>query len=287
MNLSYPIIKEVFISLIAPILLYFMKKGYESVQKKWKQTNGENIKAIAAVNEAQIREFNIGRNKNDYEKKDAIEFLKHDMPEKVKKISSKKPVWQELVMTRVYSHRNLYIYFGFLGVSYIGNYILGGNRYVWTVLTIIVVLVILIQIGIIISLGLHVSKIKKERKNIFREINKALLLLGSTIKIDLYALIDETYSKNQSLNPTQLLESLKEIGFVIEKTEIDRVLLAYQIRNNSESERRKVIEKIFVHIIGNEEEYLSASDDERKKLELIMLENYLGDPYTEVKIIPI
>jgi hypothetical protein len=124
-------------------------------------------------------------------------------------------------------------------------------------------------------------------KSVLKEANRALIALGPKLKINLLELLISIYDHTKIYDHAQVDKQLRSIGFIIERSELMRVSLAYIIRNKPESERREIISSIIGAATKKPSVYHAIPDEERNKVELMFLDNYIDDPYAEVEIFPI
>ncbi len=291
-NYIYEISKEIIIALI----ILFIKTISSWIKNKIEKIKNRKTKQIIKVSQSEIEKYNKGKIKNHNESEDALNYLKHGLRHDFEaldlKSADKNKLYQLTIsINRFLSLKNiLFISLILVLVQMICVFLQWDIPYRTIVFinylfsSFIFLNGMLVVIEEIIFYKESVSKIK----DFIKEMNRALLIIGPDLKINLLDNIECFTNRKSSIDPKEIQKTFSILGMEVRIEEISRVVLAYQYKDKNNSEKKDLSLRILKESFRELGiDYNNFSFEDRTKLEELFFENYLNDPIINAKISPL
>ncbi|MBN2548540.1 MAG: hypothetical protein JXB15_05265 [Anaerolineales bacterium] len=268
---SLPQFSEIYLPVVIALFNAFIRLLVDRVmhilhQREKKASEGEAKIGIILATDKEVRRYGAGREVSEIEKKQAIEYLKIDIPQRIRKLeeiihqnSLETPTSQSISrMTAIAS--------GILtGYTIYGTIF---TQWSHTVFILIAgsVIVILIPIVSVLPLLLKMRQINSEVENIINEISASLFLFGSKLTIDIDSFVKIYISRDPNVSPIELNHILDSFGFHFPRDDIFR---AYFFALFPTPEKQfQVLNDIFLKHPNTlkGKQFTDLSDEERSEL---------------------
>ena len=295
LNLMDPIY-DFFREIVIALMLIFFKKASLAIKSRLNEIRDKKAKQLINVSQTQIGKYADGRVESQNEKHDALNYLQHDLHNKLDSIN-----FHYLNLQRKFyvidsindflSIKNIVLISVAVLIAQIIGIVLKWD-FVDRLFSIYAYLFpgfILIINMIAVIKDLSVNRSNKQEIDLFmKEINSALLTIGSNPQINLFNFLEISYDRKTSIDPKEIQKIFSLIGVKIKIEEITRVVLAYQYKNTDGSEKEALSIKILEDVFKNLGiDYNEISLTEKGKLQKTFFEAFINDPMVAAEIFPL
>ena len=280
------IFTDLITTLVLALLTFLFKEMLNWVKHKLlNQTKGKE-KVILSVSNEQIKYFSSSHITDNKEKIEALNYLKYDFNNLLEQLQLKSYSWEDKLFDKIITFRNFIFYCVFLFLLSLIGLIFKWNK-LNTIVNIFGSFGIFIEVFIFSCWIIHNNEIKKKQTILLKELNKALQALGPELTINLFEYLSSIYKADPRKKITEIQKSLEKIGLIVERSELIRVTLSFQLKNKDELEKKRTITEIIGKSTNDFEGYLSIPLDDRIKIESIFVNDYIDNQYAKVKVIPL
>ena len=289
-------VKSFFQEIIGALISILFGKLSLIVKNKLNRIRDIKRNQILKVSQTQIEKYSDGRIESQSEKHDALDYLQHDLRNKLHSINNdnfnneRRFRYVDLINDFLSMKNIILISLAVLIVQVIGIVLRWDfvDRLVSIYIYLFPSFILIIALMAIIK-DFFVYRSYKQRMGLFmKEINSALLTIGTNLHINMLIFLDMFYEGKISVDPKEIQKIFSLIGVQIRIEDIARVALAYRYRNATENEKKKLSINILENTFkGLGIDYSSLASEGKEQMEHSIFEDYINDPFVKVKVIPL